>query len=383
MKIRAAVLREMGANHPYAESQPLRIETLDLDPPGPGEVLVRIAAAGLCHSDLSVINGSRPRPMPMAIGHEAAGVVVATGDHVDDLAPGDHVVMVFMPSCGHCLPCSEGRPALCEPGAAANGKGMLLSGEFRLHDGEDGELVHHHLGCSAFADHAVVSRRSLVKVDKDLPLDIAALFGCAVLTGVGAVVNTAKVQPGQSVVIIGLGGVGLAALLGALAAGAAQVIAVDLSEDKLSLAKELGATATINPAYVDAVAEVKALTNGGADFAFEFAGVVRALENAYAMTQRGGTTVTAGLPPPDATLGVNVVGLVAEERTLKGSYIGTCVPVRDLPRYIALYRQGRLPVDRLLSGTISLDDINAGFDRLHDGSIARLVVRFDEQGTEA
>ncbi|HKT78199.1 MAG TPA: zinc-dependent alcohol dehydrogenase family protein [Sphingobium sp.] len=383
MKIRAAVLREMGANHPYAESQPLRIETLDLDPPGPGEVLVRIAAAGLCHSDLSVINGSRPRPMPMAIGHEAAGVVVATGDHVDDLAPGDHVVMVFMPSCGHCLPCSEGRPALCEPGAAANSKGMLLSGEFRLHDGEDGELVHHHLGCSAFADHAVVSRRSLVKVDKDLPLDIAALFGCAVLTGVGAVVNTAKVQPGQSVVIIGLGGVGLAALLGALAAGAAQVIAVDLSEDKLSLAKELGATATINPAYVDAVAEVKALTNGGADFAFEFAGVVRALENAYAMTQRGGTTVTAGLPPPDATLGVNVVGLVAEERTLKGSYIGTCVPVRDLPRYIALYRQGRLPVDRLLSGTISLDDINAGFDRLHDGSIARLVVRFDEQGTEA
>ena len=383
MKIRAAVLREMGANHPYAESQPLRIETLDLDPPGPGEVLVRIAAAGLCHSDLSVVNGSRPRPMPMAIGHEAAGVVVATGDHVDDLAPGDHVVMVFMPSCGHCLPCSEGRPALCEPGAAANGKGMLLSGEFRLHDGEDGELVHHHLGCSAFADHAVVSRRSLVKVDKDLPLDIAALFGCAVLTGVGAVVNTAKVQPGQSVVIIGLGGVGLAALLGALAAGAAQVIAVDLSEDKLSLAKELGATATINPAYVDAVAEVKALTNGGADFAFEFAGVVRALENAYAMTQRGGTTVTAGLPPPDATLGVNVVGLVAEERTLKGSYIGTCVPVRDLPRYIALYRQGRLPVDRLLSGTISLDDINAGFDRLHDGSIARLVVRFDEQGTEA
>lgn len=381
MKIRAAVLREMGANHPYAESRPLRVETLDLDAPGPGEVLVRIGAAGLCHSDLSVINGSRPRPMPMAIGHEAAGVVVAIGDHVDDLVPGDHVVMVFMPSCGHCLPCSEGRPALCEPGAAANGKGVLLTGECRLHDGAEG--VHHHLGCSAFADHAVVSRRSLVKIDKDLPLEIAALFGCAVLTGVGAVVNTAGVQPGQSVVIIGLGGVGLAALLGAIAAGAAQVIAVDLSEEKLSLARELGATATFNPAQADAVAEVKALTNGGADFAFEFAGVVRALENAYAMTRRGGTTVTAGLPPPDAALGVNVVGLVAEERTLKGSYIGTCVPVRDLPRYIALYKQGRLPVDRLLSGTISLDDINAGFDRLHDGSVARLVVRFDEQGTAA
>lgn len=383
MKIRAAVLREMGANHPYAESRPLHIETLDLDPPGPGEVLVRIGAAGLCHSDLSVINGSRPRPMPMAIGHEAAGVVVAIGDHVDDLVPGDHVVMVFMPSCGHCLPCSEGRPALCEPGAAANGKGMLLSGECRLHEGAEGELVHHHLGCSAFADHAVVSRRSLVKIDRDLPLEIAALFGCAVLTGVGAVVNTAKVQPGQSVVIVGLGGVGLAALLGALAAGAAQVIAIDLSEEKLSLARELGATATINPTDGDAVAQVKVLTHGGADFAFEFAGVVRALENAYAMTRRGGTTVTAGLPPPEAALGVNVVGLVAEERTLKGSYIGTCVPVRDLPRYIALYKQGRLPVDRLLSGVIALDDINAGFDRLHDGSVARLVVRFDDQGAGA
>ncbi len=164
MKIKAAVLRQMGASYPYAESKPLKLETLDLDPPGSGEVLVRIAAAGLCHSDLSVINGSRPRPMPMAIGHEAAGVVVAAGEGVDDLVAGDHVVMVFMPSCGHCLPCSEGRPALCEPGAAANGKGVLLSGAFRLRDSEDSALIHHHLGCSDFSDHAVVSRRSLVKI---------------------------------------------------------------------------------------------------------------------------------------------------------------------------------------------------------------------------
>ena len=383
MRIRAAVLREMGANRPYSESRPLSIEQLVLDPPGPGEVLVRIAAAGLCHSDLSVINGSRPRPMPMAIGHEAAGVVVAIGDHVDDLDPGDHVVMVFMPSCGHCALCSEGRPALCEPGAAANGQGLLLSGQRRLHGGVDGEPVYHHLGCSAFANYAVVSRRSLVKVDSDLPFEIAALFGCAVLTGVGAVVNTAKVQPGQSVAIIGLGGVGLAALLGALASGAAQVIAVDLSDEKLELARTLGATATVDATLVDPVEKVKALTNGGADFAFEFAGVGSALENAYAMTRRGGVTVTAGLPPPQAALGVNIVSLVAEERTLKGSYIGTCVPVRDIPRYVALYKQGRLPVDRLLSGTISLDDINAGFDRLHDGGVARLVVRFDEGGIAA
>jgi len=377
MRINAAVLHEMGANHPYAASKPLKIEQLELDPPGPGEVLVQIHAAGLCHSDLSVINGSRPRPMPMAIGHEAAGVVQQLGAGVDDLAVGDHVVMVFMPSCGHCLPCSEGRPALCEPGAAANGKGVLLSGETRLHDHDHG-AIHHHLGCSAFADHAVVSRRSLVKVDKDLPLEQAALFGCAVLTGVGAVVNTAKVQAGQTVVVIGLGGVGLAALLGALSCGAAQVIAVDISEDKLKLATELGATAAVNAAAPDAVEQVRALTNGGADFAFEFAGVARALESAYKMTRRGGTTVTAGLPSPDAALGLNIVSLVAEERTVKGSYIGTCVPVRDVPRYISLFKAGRLPVDKLVSGVIPLDEINAGFDRLHDGSVVRLLVGFGE-----
>lgn len=374
MKVRAAVLREMGASRPYASSQPLRIEEIDLDPPGPGEVLVRIAAAGLCHSDLSVINGDRPRPMPMALGHEAAGVVEGLGPQVDDLAVGDHVVMVFMPSCGHCLPCSEGRPALCEPGAAANGKGTLLSGSLRLHRHE--EVLHHHLGCSAFADHAVVSRRSLVKIDRDLLLNEAALFGCAVLTGVGAVVNTAKLQAGQAAVVIGLGGVGLASLLGCLAAGASRVVAVDLSEDKLALARDLGATATFNGRDADVIERVRAATGGGGDFVFEMAGSVRALENAWKMTRRGGTTVTAGLPPPDAGLSVNVVSLVAEERTLKGSYIGTCVPVRDIPRYVALYRAGRLPVDRLMSGTLALDDINLGFDRLHDGSVVRQVITF-------
>ena len=380
MRINAAVLSNMGASYPYADSRPLSVQALDLASPGTDEVLVKVMAAGLCHSDLSVINGSRPRPMPMAIGHEAAGVVVATGPGVDDLVPGDHVIMVFMPSCGHCLPCSEGRPALCEPGAAANGKGTLLSGNTRLQTVDSGTPVHHHLGCSAFADHAVVSRRSVVKIDKDLPFTIAALFGCAVLTGVGAVVNTAGVRPGQSVVIIGLGGVGLAALLGALASGAGQVIAVDLAEDKLALAQSLGATAAINASADDAVERVKQLTGGGADVAFEFAGVAQALASAYAMTRRGGLTVTAGLPPAQAALGVNIVSLVAEERTLKGSYIGTCVPVRDIPRYVALYRQGRLPVDRLLSGTIPLEDINSGFDRLHDGSVARLVVVFETQG---
>ncbi len=221
----------------------------------------------------------------------------------------------------------------------------------------------------AFADHAVVSRRSLVRIDKALPLAEAALFGCAVLTGVGAVVNTAGVKPGQTVAVIGLGGVGLASVLGALASGASQVIAVDLRQDKRDLALALGATAAVDGGADDAVDQIRSLTGGGVDFAFELAGSVKALENAVKMTRRGGVTVTAGLPPPTVALPVNVVSLVAEERTLRGSYIGTCVPVRDIPRYIALYRAGRLPVDRLMSGRLKLDDINAGFDRLHDGSV--------------
>lgn len=214
-----------------------------------------------------------------------------------------------------------------------------------------------------------------MKIDRDLPLHEAALFGCAVLTGVGAVVNTAEVKAGQSVAVIGLGGVGLAAVLGALAAGAAQVIAVDLDADKLALAKSLGATAVVK-AGPDAVAEVRALTGGGCDVVLEMAGSVRALESAVAMTARGGTTVTAGLPPPDAALPVNIVSLVAEERTLKGSYIGTCVPTRDIPRFIALYRAGRLPVDRLVSGYLTLDRINEGFDALDAGKAVRQIVRF-------
>ena len=371
---RAAVLSAMGATRPYADSRPLGIDTITLDAPGMGEVRVAIRAAGLCHSDLSVINGDRPRPMPMALGHEAAGVVEAVGTGVDDLQPGDHVVMVFMPSCGHCTTCAGGRPALCEPGAAANGKGELLGGGRRIH-GREGEL-NHHLGCSAFADRAVVSRRSLVKVPADLRFEHAALFGCAVLTGVGAVVNTAGVRAGQSVAVVGLGGVGLASVLGALASGATPVVAVDLSDEKLALARTLGAVHTVNAAAPDAVEQVRALTGGGADFVFEMAGSARALESAWKMTRRGGTTVTAGLPPPDAALAVNIVSLVAEERTLKGSYIGTCVPARDIPRYVALFREGRLPVDRLLTGTIALEDINAAFDDLADGKAVRTVVTF-------
>jgi len=373
MKVRAAVLKEIGNKGPYAQTKPLTIEMVELKPPGYGEILIKIGAAGLCHSDLSVINGDRPRPMPMALGHEAAGIVEELGPGVTDLKKGDKVVLVFVPSCGHCAPCAEGRPALCEPGAVANTAGTLLSGERRIFSG-DGKIINHHLGCSAFAEYATVSRNSVVKVHPDLPLDQAALFGCAVLTGMGAVVNTAGVKPGQTVAVIGLGGVGLASILGAVISGARIVAAVDLSEDKLKLAKELGATHTFVASDPDIVAKVKEATGGGLDFAVEMAGSPRAFDTAYKITRRGGTTLTAGLPPPTATWAMPGVNLVAEERTIKGSYIGTCVPSRDIPRYVDLFMQGRLPVDKLKSGEMPLDQINEGFDLLHDGKVVRQVI---------
>jgi alcohol dehydrogenase len=374
MKTRAAVLTSMGLPRPYAASRPLEIVELELDPPGPGEVLVRMRAAGLCHSDLSVIDGNRPRPMPMALGHEAAGIVEALGAGVDDLAVGDHVVTAFVPSCGHCEPCTVGRPALCEPAMVSNAAGTLLSGSRRLHRG--GAVVHHHLGVSAFAEHATVARVSLVRVDPELPFDEAAVFGCAVITGVGAVVNTAQMPHGSSVAVVGLGGVGLAALLGARALDASRILAVDLSPAKLALATELGATDVFAAGEADCAERIREATHGGVDFAFEMAGSVKAMDLAYRITRRGGTTVTAGLSHPTAMFSIPHVGIVAEERTIRGSYLGSCVPQRDVPRYIDWYRAGRLPVNRLLSEHVALEDINAAFDRLASGETVRTVIAF-------
>ena len=372
MKIRAAVLETIGAPAPYAQSQPLKIREVELAPPGPDEVLIRVRAAGLCHSDLSVISGDRPRPVPMVLGHESAGEVVECGPGVTDLAPGDRVVLVFMPSCGCCMPCMEGRPALCEPGAASNGAGTLLSGAHRL--SLNGQPVYHHVGVSCFADYAVVSRRSCVKLEADISFEEASLFGCAVLTGVGAVINTARLQAGTTAAVLGLGGVGFSALLAAVASGARQVIALDLNESKLALARELGATATVNAGDPDAMEQVKALTLGGVDVAFEMAGAIAAMELAWRITRRGGSTVTAGLPHPDRRFALPPVQLVAEERTLRGSYIGSSVPARDIPRYIEMYQRGKLPVNRLMGERLTLEDINRGFDRMASGMSLRDVI---------
>ncbi|MEQ1440007.1 zinc-dependent alcohol dehydrogenase family protein [Fontimonas sp. SYSU GA230001] len=376
MKVRAAVLRQMGLPAPYARSLPLHLDEVELDPPGPGELLVKVRAAGLCHSDLSVIDGSRPRVMPMVLGHEAAGEVVETGADTPGFARGDAVVFAFVPSCGHCDFCASGRAALCEPGARANVAGTLLSGARRWH-AADGSALNHHLGVSAFAEYAVVSARSAVRIDRALPPQIAALFGCAVMTGVGAVVNTARVGPGESVAIFGMGGVGLAALLGAVAAGADPIVAVDVLPAKLELAKSLGATHTVLAGGAESVAAIREHTRGGAAYAIETAGSEAALAQAYAATRRGGMTVTVGLPHPGKQFAISAVSLVTEERTVKGSYMGSAVPSRDLPRYIALHRTGRLPVEKLLTHTLPLDDINLAFDRLARGEAVRQVVLFD------
>lgn len=375
MKAQITLLREIGAARPYTKSRPLEIVEADLEAPGPGQVLVKIAAAGLCHSDLSVINGNRPRETPLALGHEASGVVEIVGPGVTRFAKGDHVVMVFIASCGHCVPCAEGRPALCEPGAVAGASGALLNGDLKI--SVNGETVKHHLGVSAFSSHAVMSENSCVKIDKSIPLDYAALLGCAVLTGVGAVLNSGDLKMGQSCAIVGLGGVGLAGLLGAVAAGAGTIIAADINADKRKMALDLGATHTIDPRDDDAVAVVKGWTNGGVDVAVDLAGAVPALQFAYDVTRRGGTTVTAGLPHPDAKMSFPAVSLTAEERTLKGSYVGSCVPIRDIPRFAHLMQQGKLPIEKLLTHRLKISEINEGFERLAAGQAIRQVIIFD------
>ncbi len=384
MKFRAAVLREMCLPMPYAESRPLSIEEVEVAPPGRGEILVKIRAAGLCHSDLSAINGDRPWPMPIVPGHEAAAEVLELGDGVTDLAVGDHVALIFRPNCGTCPSCASGRPALCVPGGESNASGSLLGGYKRLRavagtgiDGQPGGTLNHHLGCAAFAEYAVVSRRSAVKIDPTLPWDEAALFGCAVITGAGAVVNTAKVEAGAKVAVVGLGGVGFSSLLAAKAVGAVEVIAVDMLDAKLDKARELGATQCFNAADPAVIDKIKAATGGGVDYAFEMAGSVKALELAYRITARGGTTVTAGLPNPAHKWEMQAVTLIAEERTVKGSYVGSCVPSRDIPRFIAMYKAGLLPVDKLLSERIRLDDINGALDRLARGESIRQVIMMD------
>ena len=375
MKMTAAVLYEQGLPRPYASSLPLKVETVDLEGPGEGEVLVKVAGAGLCHSDLSTIDNSRPRALPAVLGHEGAGVVAEVGRGVAGLQAGDHVVFVFSPSCGTCRNCTRGKPNVCQRWPEMRNRGALPSGGQRL--SRNGTTIAHYSGVSCFAEYAVVGRASLVKIDPSVPLMDAAMFGCAVQTGVGAALNTAHVRPGDVVAVIGLGGVGLSCMLGARLAGAQRIIAIDLSDEKLGLARQLGATETYNAADADCAAAVRAATGGGVDYAFEMAGSIKALALGTEILARGGSVITAGLSPAAATFALNHSALVGDEKSIRGSYMGSCVAERDLPAFIELYKQGRLPIDRLKSGTLPLADINAGFDRLADVAAVRQIVVFD------
>jgi alcohol dehydrogenase len=375
MKTHGAVLHAAPADPPYAQSRPLAIEELELAPPQGGEVLVRIAAAGLCHSDLSYLDGTLGKPFPLVLGHEASGVVEAVGPDVVELREGDHVVFAFVPACGRCTACLTGHSGRCANGIAANNNGELLGGGTRFL--LDGAPAYHHLGVSAFCEHVVCAQESLVRIPADVPLEIAAVFGCAALTGLGAVFNAARVTPGSSVAIFGAGGVGLMALLGALAAGGTPTIVVDPLASKRELASELGATATFDPTAGNVHKQIAAyLGTPGVEFAIEAAGSAPAFEAAIASTAPGGTAVAIGLSRRGASVAVNYGALVLGEKTIRGSFMGSSVARRDIPRYVALWRAGRLPVERLITHSLALDGLNAGFDRLANGEAVRQICRF-------
>ncbi len=373
MKCRAAILRTSGAKAPYVESQPLTIEEIELDPPGPNEVVVKIAGAGLCHSDLSVINGARPRKLPIVLGHEGSGEIVELGSAVTDLHVGDHAVFQFSPACGRCRRCLEGRPQNCLVAATQGAKGELMGGGSRIRDVE-GKTLGHHTGVSSMAEYAVMDRGSIIIVDPSLPLADAAIFGCAVMTGAGAVINSARVRAGDSVAIVGVGGVGLNGVMGAKLAGAEKIIAIDTDARKLVLARELGATHVINGTDNDVVEQVKELTGGGVDFAVELAGAIPAMETAYAIIARGGAVVTAGLSPAGAQFSFEHADLVSHEKSVIGSYMGSCVPIRDIPRFINAFQRGEMPVDKLIDRHIGFEDLNEGFDRLNRGETVRQIL---------
>jgi len=373
MKMIAAVMYEQGLPAPYTESQPYRIEEVELDPPGPGEVLVEVRGAGLCHSDLSALEGLWKRPLPLVGGHEGAGIVRELGAGVTGLAPGDQVAMTAVAGCGHCRVCLAGRPGLCQASTSARAEGSLTTGARRLRLA-DGRRLHHYSAISVFAQYAVVAPQALIKIDSAVPLDVAALFGCAVLTGAGAVFNSAKVPPGASVAIIGLGGVGLTAVMAAREAGATRIIGIDVLPGKFDLAKALGATDCIDARDPLAVQQVRDLTNGGVDHAFEISGSPVALEMANAIAARGGEVVGVGVGKTAATFTMPHFPWVAEERVLRGSFMGGGVPERDITRYVDMYLRGRLPVDKLRSEHIGFDRLNEGFDKLHRGDVVRQIL---------
>ena len=367
MRIRAAVLERTGGE--------LAVEELELAPPGSGEVLVRLGASGVCHSDYNAIDGTAETRCPAVLGHEGAGVVAAVGPDVTRVAPGDHVALSWAPSCGECEECLRDLPQLCSTAWPAMATGGLLDGSTRLHR-NGGEPVYHYSFLSTFAEACVVPERSCVPIPKDIPLEIAGLVGCAVTTGVGAVWRTARVAPGDRVAVIGCGGVGLSAVLAAVAVGADPVVAVDAAAQKLDVARTLGAVAGVPWAgsAEETAAAVRDATGGGVDYAIEATGRPEAMLAAFLSTRPRGAAVLIGIPREDAVLSLPALSIPRLERRILGSIYGSSRPERDFPRTLDLYRSGRLPLDSLISHRLPLDEVGRAFELMRSGDALRVVL---------
>jgi S-(hydroxymethyl)glutathione dehydrogenase/alcohol dehydrogenase len=362
--VKAAVL--------YETKKPLRVEQVDLDGPKHGEVLVKIGAAGVCHSDYHFMNGDLPIGLPCVLGHEGAGVVEEVGEGVTTVKPGDHVVLLFRPNCGHCEFCSQGRPALCWMAGKFRNTGRMLDGTSRFH--RDGVEILHFLGVSCFSERTVVPEQGVVPIAPDIPFEVAALVGCAVMTGVGAVMNTARVVPGASVLVIGAGGVGLNCVMGARLVGADPIIVADVIDAKLEAAMDFGATHTVNARTHDLVEGVRELAKDGVDYSFEAIGNPKTMSAAFATLRRGGTATAVGIAPFGSEMSINAGDLVYSEKTLKGSYYGSARPQADMPRLLELYQHGKLPIDKLITRRYKLEEVNEAYDALLKGEVARSVL---------
>ncbi len=369
MKVRAAVLPATGAD--------VVVKEIDLEEPRAGEVLVRLRAAGVCHSDLNAVDGTAETRCPTVLGHEGAGVVELVGEGVRTVRPGDHVALSWMPSCGRCEECLRDLSHLCREAWTAMGHGGLLDGTPRL--SLDGEPVYHYSFLSAFAEAAVVPERCVVAIPSDAPFDVAALVGCAVSTGVGAVWRTAGVRPSDRVAVFGCGGVGLAALLGAQSVGAAPVVAVDVSESKLAFAKDLGATEAIGwrETPEDTAGAIRDATGGGVDYAFEATGRPEAMLAAFLSTRRRGAAVLIGISRPDAVIPLPALSIPRMERRIMGSAYGSVRPERDFAAILRLHADGRLPLDRLISHRMTLEQAPQGMDLVRNGQAVRAVLHLD------
>ena len=360
--MKAAVFREVN--------RPMEIEEIELADPGPREVVVRTKAAGVCHSDLHFYNGTYPGQTPVVLGHESAGIVEEVGRDVTYVKPGDHVITCLSVFCGHCEHCLTGHMSLCSSSETRRGRDDVP----RL--SQRGGVVHQFASLSSFAERMLVHEHAIAKIRDDMPMDRAALIGCGVTTGVGAVIHTAAVEPGSTVAVIGCGGVGLSCINGAALAGAAKVIAVDRVASKLELARKFGATDTVDASASDAVARVRELTNGGVHYAFEAIGLKITAEQAFQMLRRGGTATVIGMIPPGEMVSLHGPDFL-QEKTIQGSMMGSNRFRLDMPRFVDFYLQGKLHLDDMISSRIGLEDINDAMAQLETGEVARNVIVFD------